>query len=1099
MMTDGRPVHADLPFGAVAAHPRRRLCGCRSKSVALQAIWDVSDGRRRTSRGLDHGSKTIRSLRGAGYDHVKAVWPGFEQGGKVTAREADRQLRFNILGSLEGWSAGARLRLGGAIRERVLVMLLLETGKVLPVNRLVTAAWGEEPPSSASHQVRKAIADLRQRIPNGNEVIVTDGHGYRAQIADTELDLSEFEALIQQAKLRTEAGNLAGAAQSLRTALMLWRGPILSGEGGAVIEAAVTALDERYLMAAEQLFELRMSFGEATEVVGELRKLVDQHPLRETLRCQLMLALYHSGRQAEALEEYIRARDLLVDELGINPTLQLTQVYEGILRESPELASFGMRSSPGLLVSVVPPSPDHRLVTTNPPCTLPYDLADFTGRDKELRELLVHSQGSGEGHTRTVVIDGMGGCGKTALAVRAAHLLSDDYPDGQLYINLHGFTVGEQPITVGTALDSLLRALGLPGDAIPEDMAGRIAMWRAAVTGKRLLLVLDNTVDAVGVSALLPTTPGCLVLITSRARLVDLDGAEWISMDVMSPEESSCLLAETLGAARIAAEPEAAVELASLCGQLPLAIRIATARLRNRPRWTLQYLVGRLRDETRRLGELEIGERSVAMTLRLTYQTLDEDCRLGFRLLALHPGRTIDVHSTAALLGIGTREAEKVLELLLDVHFVQQPEVGLYVFHDLVLSFAQSLHNRSTRQTDEAAVVRLLDYYLSATETACEILFPGRRQPTPSILKSKAELPDLQDVNRVREWFTCEHTALLSAVTIAERSGYQRHAVCLGRNVVFHLYTHGYLEEFAGIGRVMVTAARQLGEPYLLGISLSNLGVACWSLGLFAEGIEVVTEGRTVAVRIGDRYTEAHCESTLGLFNSVLGRFPEALAYLERAITHEREIGAVRAEAESLTVLSTLYEQWGHYQEAKQAALRALALGRQLGQHDNELVALTDLLFAYLGLGEHAVAAEHLVQVRELCAESKEPGQAAIAMAAAADVAYCVGCHEQASAFLERSLSLIHSTSSPLRRAKVENIAGRVLRKTGQHTSALKMHTSAYQLAKAVNYRPEEAYALAGMAETMEALGDDNTASRYRADAETLFASMGVDREHRRS
>jgi DNA-binding SARP family transcriptional activator/tetratricopeptide (TPR) repeat protein len=1020
-----------------------------------------------------------------------------------------RQLRFNILGTLEGWSGGTRLPLRGTIQERVLVTLLLEPGKVLTVTRLVAAAWAEDPPATASHQVRKAVADLRRRIPDGGDVLVTDGPGYRAVLTEGELDLSEFNALVRDAKRDAAQGRTADAVEALRTALGLWRGPVLAGAGGPVIEAAATALEEYRLSAAERLFDLRLQLGETSELVADVRALVTQHPLRETLRGQLMLALYRSGRQAEALEEYGKVRELLVEELGIDPGPRLTAVYQGILRESPEVAApepppVAVPPLPAAVPLPEPPDPAAARAVPVPlpldvPCTLPYDLTDFTGRDGELKELLECARKAGERGSRIVALDGMGGSGKTSLAVRAAYRLASAYLDGQLHIDLRGYTPGEQPVSAGSALDTLLRALGVPGERIPEDVTGRVALWRTTLIGKRVLLLLDNASDASCVRRLLPHSCDCLVLVTSRARLVDLDGAEWISLDVMSPAESAALITETLGAARVTAEPEAAAELARLCGHLPLALRIATARLRNRPRWTLLYLADRLRDETHRLDELSSGERSVAAALRLSYQALDEESRDAFRVLALHPGGDLDVHSAAALLDAGTRQAEDVLELLLDVHLVMQPEIGLYTFHDLVRSFAQSLHGGPGAPEDAAAVERLLEYYLTASERACDILFPGRRKRPTGIPESTAELPRLTGPDQAQAWFTREHTALMSAVVLAERGGYDRHTVCLARNVIFQLNARGHLDEFGELGRIAVAAARRLGDLALLGVSLSNLGVACWKLGRFAEGIEVAREGRDVAALLGDRHTEAHSESTLGLYNSLLGRFPEALGHLERAIARERELGVPRAEVESLTVLSTLYEQWGRYDEAVGAARRAVELVRQLGQHENELVALTDLAFGHAGLGEYPQADDYLGQARQLCDETREPGHVAMTLALSADVTHRLGDHDQASGYADRSLTLVRLSASPMRRAKVKNMIGRLHHKKGGYESALTLHTRAYELASAINYRVEEAYALTGMARASEALGDRRTAAEHHGAAEQLFAAMDVPRERRRT
>ncbi|MCX5304918.1 MULTISPECIES: AfsR/SARP family transcriptional regulator [Streptomyces] len=1050
---------------------------------------------------------------------------------------AGGRLRFNVLGSLEGWIGEVRLRLGGAIQERVLCMLLLEAGRVVPVARLVEATWEKDPPVTAAHQVRKAVADLRRRIPTGTEVIATDGPGYRVVVADGQVDLLEFDALTRAAGRALREGGRSAAAEALRAALALWRGPVLSGTGGPVIEAAATALDERRLAAAEQFFDLCLALGESGELISGLRALITQHPLRETLRGQLMLALYRSGRQAEALKEYGEVRELLVDELGIDPGPRLARLYEAILRDSPELAA-PERPAPAAVAPVRPVpeavpvepvpepaaavaavseaaapeepagteadregEPGTRAATAVAPCTLPYDLPDFTGRAKELAELFDYVQDEGRGgerFARIVAVDGMGGMGKTTLAVRAAHRLAGRYPDGQLHIDLHGFTPGREPVTPAAALDGLLRTLGTPGDRIPEDLEGRTALWRSKLDGRRMLLLFDNAVDAAQIKPLLPASPGCLALITSRGRLLDLDGVEWVSIGMMEPEDSTSLMAETLGTTRVAAEPAASAELAELCGHLPLALRIATARLRNRPRWTVRYLVERLRDEKRRMDELSSGERSVAATLRLSYLAMDEEYRTAFRILSLYPCAGTDVHSAAALLGTTVQDAEDALEFLLDVHLVQQPDIGLYTFHDLVRSFAQSLRGPATADDDAAAVERLLGYYLTASDTACEVLFPGRERRPNGIAPYRGELPSLRDAEQAVRWFDREQAGLLAAVSLAERCGHDRYTACLSRNVGFHLHTHGKLDEFWSVGHIAVAAARRLDDPALLGISLANLGAACWKLGRFEEGLEVATEARDTAVRAGDRHTEAHSESTLGLLLSMLGRYEEALPLLERSVAVARELGNLRAESESLTTLSTLFERWGRYPEAAAAARRAIEIDRDLGYRGNEIVALTDLAFALVGLGAYPDADAALKRARDLCDEARSPGDVALVLALSARVAHERGDGPQARAFAERSLALGRTSGAPIRLAKVENVLGRLHLLWGEHEVALALHAHAHKLAEPMSFRAEEASALVGMVQAAEALGDLPAAAGHRAAAEELFDYMGLP-AHRRT
>ncbi|KUN10485.1 AfsR family transcriptional regulator [Streptomyces yokosukanensis] len=987
-----------------------------------------------------------------------------------------RTVRFNILGSLEIQDGEDRLRLGGPIQERVLVALLLEPGRVVPVSRLIEVVWEQEPPATAVHQIRKAVADLRRRIPDGADLIVTDSSGYRACVEEEQLDLSRFTRLTAQARQDLAAGAVTEAADHLRAALALWRGPVLADRGGGpALTAVTTALDERRITAAEQLFQLRLDQGETADLIGDLRELITAHPLHETLRAQLMLALYRSGRAAEALEEYGRVRDLLIEELGTDPGPRLTKLYEAILHDSDELTAPEPRGAPA---GVAPPTALS---------TLPYDLTDFTGREDELKLLLARVDESCEG-TRIVAVDGMGGCGKTSLAVHAGHLLADRYPDGRLHVDLRGHSPGEEPLQPAAVLGMLLRTIGVPDQRVPEDEGGRAALWRATLTNRRVLLLLDNASDTAQVRPLLPASPGCLVLITSRQRLVHLDGAEWISLGEMPPADSATLLAETLGEQRVAAEPEAVTELAELCGHLPLALRITSARLRNRSRWTVQHLVDRLRDETRRLGELSAGERSVAATIQLSYQAMDEPHRKAFRLLGLHPGTEADVHSGAALLGTGPLEAEDILERLLDVHLVRQNTLGRYALHDLVRSVAQSLRTEATRAADHAAVQRVVDYYVAASEVACSVLFPGRAghtTQTPSV----AELPPLHGIEQAGDWFCQEQEAVLSAVAVAHERGLDTKTGQLARNAMFYLNLRGCYDEYAHVAELAVASARRLGEGSGLRTSLTNLTSAHWKLGRFRDGLRSAEEAHQIALSSGDLYGEAVSLDQLGLLNSSLGQLREGREQLLRSV--EMQENPLR-KGIALCNLSTVCSCLGRYEEAVDAAERAVVLHSSNGEPAGRIPALNDLAVALLSLGDPERAKTHLDQALAFGDGSSVPEDFALTLALAADAEQRLGHQRTSAAYAERAVDQARTRGTALRACEVENIVGRVHRHGGAYARALELHRSAAQRAGAIECRVELARAHDGVAQAAGALGDQASARRNRSAANELFAAMGM-------
>ncbi|MEV5876929.1 BTAD domain-containing putative transcriptional regulator [Streptomyces sp. NPDC052101] len=1002
-------------------------------------------------------------------------------------------VRFNILGPLEGWHGDRRLRLGSPTHERVLVTLLLEPGRMVPVSRLVAAAWDDEPPQTASHQIRKAVAALRTRVPDGASVIVTDGAGYRAMLGEQQLDLHEFGQWARQARQAVADGRSAEAVGHLRACLDLWRGPVMAGGGGGVISAASAALEERHMALAEQYFELQLELGQSAELVGPLRELVTAHPLRETLRGRLMLALYRAGRQAEALEEFGRVRALLVEELGIDPGAELTRLYEAILRDSPEVAPRVPQSVADRAAHLAPAA--YLQPSESAPCTLPYDLPDFTGREYELARILDVGRAPAGRSTRIVGIDGMGGSGKSALAVHAAHLLAADYPDGQLFVDLRGFSPGEKAQEPGAVLHSLLRAVGVPDDRIPDDLERRTTLWRTVSAQRKLLLLLDNAADAAQVRPLLPAAEDCLAILTGRVRMLDLDGAEWLCLGLLSAGDSATLLTRMLGADRTSAEPEATARLTQLCGGLPLALRITTARLRNRPRWTVQYLVDRLVDETRRLRELSTGERSVEATLRLSYQAMEENQRVAFRLLGLHPGSAIDVHSAAALLGTDVHDTEDTLENLLDAHLLEQHEAGLYGFHDLVRTYAMSV--REAEDDEEGAVERLVSYFMLATDEACHTLFPGRERFGESPPAGTSELPRLDSDARALAWYDREYEALLSIVNHAEAQRLHGPAVLLARNLLFYLDLRGRYEEFRVVGRIAVDACRQLGDRGLLSLSMGNLAVAHWWLGDFQDGITTAREALELT-DVNDLRSVAHCTDVLGLLYGAVGQFDDARVHLAKGIALHRELGAPGLEAIALANLGTVETWAGRYADGARYAAQATELNRSLGERNNEISSLTWLALAHLGSGEDERARACLAQALELCDESRKPGNVAFVLAHWARVCQRLGEVRSAAEHAERALDLVSTEGTALRQAAVVNVVGLVHLRSGAPDRARDLYREAYELASRLGYRIEIARALQGMAESAEALGDAPEARRHQQAAQALYDAMGVTQAGRR-
>jgi DNA-binding SARP family transcriptional activator/tetratricopeptide (TPR) repeat protein len=842
-------------------------------------------------------------------------------------------VEFRILGPLQVWKGAQRVALGGPQPAKALAALLLAEGRVVPLDALIDALWDGVPPRTAKHQVQKLIANLRRQLATPIE---TDGPGYRIVPAPAELDATRFA---DHVATDTVAG--------LRAALALWRGPALSGMDSRVLRAAAAALDERRLTVAERLADLRLAAGESgAEIAAELTPLVEAHPLRETLRSRLMVALQRCGRRADALAVYTRTRALLAAELGLDPGPELVRTHLRLLRADPSL-------DPPEPVAPVP------VGAVRPPCTLPYDLPDFHGRDADLDRL--HGTGGTGGAVLITAIDGMAGVGKTALAVHAAHRLAGRYPDGQLFCDLHAHTPGAPPVDAETALAMLLRMLRVPPDTIPDGLAARTARWRAELAGRRVLVVLDNAVSAAQVRPLLPGTPGCLALVTSRRRLGVVEGASVLSLDVLPPAEALDLFGAVAGTARVTAEPSAAGSVVRLCGYLPLAIRVAATRLVHRPRWTVAALAARLGAETGRLGELTLHDRGVGPAFALSYACLEPGQQRLFRLLGRHPGADFDAHSVAALAGTTPGRAEDLLESLVDTHLLTQPAPGRYSFHDLLREYARGLPHPHGPEP----LARLRDYYLAAATAATDRIGADARRFQPTLTYPAVHLPPLADLDAALSWLDSERATLVSLAT----AGDDWQLACVLRVYFEH---RGHFADWRATHEHGLRAAH--GDPLGTTLIRFNLGACAMWTGRLDEGLDHFR--RALAMEADDPRLRATALTSMGMLAHLLHRDVEAAGYLRRAlaITHDNP----RTTALALNNLGLTEGRLGHRDAALAHHRRALALAQQAGSSAAERAVL-------LGLGETSLrlglpAADPFRRARDLARRGRFRMQEALAL-----------------------------------------------------------------------------------------------------------------------
>lgn len=628
-----------------------------------------------------------------------------------------RRVRFSVLGPFRAWRGETELDLGPAQQRAMLAALVLRTGRTVSVDELVDSLWGEDPPARAVGVLRTYASRLRRVLETDrsrSRVLVSAGGGYLLRLPSACLDVDLFREQVTAAEQARAAGDTVGAEALLRQACALWDGVPLAGLPGPLAQMHRAWLTEERLAAVRARLEMELELGRHAAAVGELIGLVSEHPLQESLRELLMLALYRSGRKCEALGVFADARQALATELGIDPGPALRDLQQRVLQGDPGLAAPPTTGSGSAGEQAGPARPR--------PAQLPAGIVDFTGREESAR-LLRTDLTAGGAAMPLVLVSGMAGVGKSALAVHIAHAVRDRFPDGQLYADLRG--VGDSPADPAEVLAGFLGSLGIAEAAIPEGTAERSALLRSRLADSRVLILLDDARDSAQIRPLLPGSSSCAVLVTSRAWLTGIPPSRLVRLEPWPYEEALALLTRVIGERRVAAEPSAARRIAEACGFLPLAVRTAASRLASRPAWRLSQLAGQLASEQCRLTVLEAGDLAVEASFRLGYEQLEEQSARAFRLLALPDGPDVSSAAAAALLEVSEQDAERLAESLTDLGLLSCPHPGRYRYHDLLRLFARKLADEIDGPVaQQAALERLLRHRLATSAGLSRVIGP---------------------------------------------------------------------------------------------------------------------------------------------------------------------------------------------------------------------------------------------------------------------------------------------------------------------------------------------------------------------------------------
>ncbi|WP_189959814.1 AfsR/SARP family transcriptional regulator [Streptomyces alanosinicus] len=832
------------------------------------------------------------------------------------------------------------LELGPVREQALLVALLLRPGRTVSRRQLLDGVWGTEPPGTGDRVIPVYVHRLRRRLDadgktSADSVIDTVRGGYRFAPRRADVDVAAWERLAAEGRAARDGGDLDAAVDTWSRALGLFRGEPLAGIPGPFAEGERLRLAEQRLGLVQETVDCRLRSGRHAEAVGELFSLTTAHPYNEALAALLMRALYAGNRQADALDVYAAVRRRLVDEQGVEPGAELRRVHEAVLRGDDEFllgaGAGAVRQGPATPppAGPRPPAPPVAPVGDSAPPVrarlvrheLPVEIGNFTGREREY-ELLVAPVDARVVTVRAV--DGMAGVGKTALVVRAARALREQYPDGCLFVELHGHREDRETVGRERVLRRLLRAVGAGEGEDCEDLDELAASWRAATASRRLLLVLDDASRAEQVRPLLPAGSGSVVMVTSRRRLTGLDADRRVSLPPLGLDEAAGLLSRIVGGEGSEREHAAVRELAALCGRLPLALRIVGARIQDRPSWAVEALVARLTDDERRLDELAVEDRSVEAAFRLSYAQLPAAEQRAFRALGLSPTVRLDRLTLAALLGSAPAEAERVLESLADASLVQRVTADRYRLHDLVAVYARRV---AAVSPDEAAAARtrVLRLYVAAARRSSD----WGASSFPTGPQGNGPFTDWEEA---AVWLDAAGGELTDVITQAVALGRLDEACWIAEGLVDYLTRQGRFHECRTALETLLPLLDRATDRRMDCALRTGLGIMYGLQGRYQQARTWFAQSLDISRRAGDRHQQARAAAGLGTFANLEGRIAESMAHFAEVIGL---VGRLTDDdwlnGSVSTRVGDVHHQLGEYDKAYDCYLEAIALAERTG------------------------------------------------------------------------------------------------------------------------------------------------------------------------
>jgi DNA-binding SARP family transcriptional activator len=984
-------------------------------------------------------------------------------------------MEFRALGPIELWSAGQQRDLGPARARCVLAILLLTPRTIVPVEALIDRLWDTRPPPKARESLAVYIARLRASLRQalGDSVaLVGRARGYVLDVDPDTVDVHQFRRLRRQANALAASGDYDHAASLLREADGLWRGQALAGIRGDWVGRMRDSLEEERRAAILERVECELELGRHADLVGELRQLLAQYPLDETFVAHQMTALYWNGRPGDALRLYRETRSRLIDEQGTEPGPMLSELHQLILRRDPQL---GVRLA-GQRVGRVPR-----------PETLPPETVEFVGRSEELRRL------TGEhGDTPQIrVIEGMPGVGKTALAVHAARTVSKQYPDGVFYLSLHSHDPANPSLDPAEALHRLLRMLAVPATQIPETIGERATLWRAQLSRRRAVVILDDAARHDQVRPLLPMTGRCLILITTRRSLPDLQGARTLTLDVLSTDDAVTLFRRIAGPGRAQDEDKVATAV-GLCGRLPLAIQLTAGRLAQEYPSRLGDLIEQLSQSPAQLGGTGAASPEVMSAFDLSYRALEPDHQRIFRRLGVSPCSSVSLQAAAALGGCTLAEAEKAIATLLDHHLLARAPAGHFRFHDLIRGYAAVRAARDDTEPEQRqAVARLLDYYLHTADRADRVLHPFRRRMPVSVTHLPAASPALGTQEDAAGWLESEWGNILQAAQHAGRHEWKRKCADLTHVLSDFVENRGYWHQAIAAHNLALQACRDLADPARIALASLELSAVSQQTGRHEATLPLAEDAAAIYRSLADGRGEAEALDQIGMAHQRAARSREALAYFHEARILYQGAADQRGVANTLSHSGIACWHLGRYPDAMGHLLDALSLYREVGDRRGEAKTLNNLGRMRICCGYHRDALEDFQKSLEIFSEIGGPQNEAILSQNIGGVYHYKGSYEEALAACRRALAIYRDIGDLPDEAGVLNDIGAIYQSAECYDEALIHHQKARLIAEEIGSLSQQVIALRRIADVRRGSGQHGEAFDHYHTALKLAREIG--------